>query len=189
LNDSLFAAMRIVAHVIAADQKIDPKELNWFIWLMNTYGVDAHRRAILEQDLKHRSSIEEIHAQITDFQDRERLINWARVAMNVDGDVDPREKDLFEKIKLLNERANRASSSEYFDLAKSILQQQKESRLWEELAEAGGMLNQPIPMWGWGRYAAFSVMAQALGSGNRFAVGFVILGVLVMVFLLAISRK
>lgn len=182
--------MRLAAHIIAADGKIDPKELNWFIWLMNNYGLDVPRREILQQDLKGSSDVFEIHKCITNPLDRQALLRWARVVMNVDGNVDPREKELFERLVRLNEEADRRDSSEYVDLGRSILQLRKENRLWAEMAEAGAMLNQRVPMWPWRqRIVAWLLFHRIVASGNRFAIGLLILGALAMVFILWLASK
>lgn len=178
-----------MAHIIAADEKIDPKELNYFIWLMNNFGIDAHHRAILQDDLKGRGRIDEIHKDITNPRDRQALINWARIVMNVDGVVDPREKEMFDQLVKLNEEASRTTSSEYVELGKSILQLEKENQLWAELAEAGSMLNQRAPMWAWiaPRYVGSLMFGRILASGNRFAIGMLVLGVLAMIFILIMA--
>jgi hypothetical protein len=187
IDDSLFAALRIVALMLGVDGTVDPKEEKWFLWLLNTYGATSEQREILQREMRGFCKVEEVHPLITGAQDRERLLNWARVAMDADGVIDPKEKELFEKIKELNQRVSNVESSEYFDLAKSILQLEKENQLWKELAEAGKIYSEKRynSLYG-SNYFASSMIVRGLSTGNRFfkwsLVAFVVIYALLRIF-------
>ncbi len=137
MTESLFSAMRIVAMILAADGHVDEREEKWFLLCMRSYPLTHEQREILRAHLKGEGNIEELHGRVTGEKDRERLMNWVRVAISRDGKIDPAERQLLEHIQALNRLRSSVPRTEYEELAGSLLQADKDVQLWKDLGEAG----------------------------------------------------
>jgi hypothetical protein len=175
MDPSLFAAIRIVAHVLVVDRDFNILERKWFVALIAPYGLTKAQREILRGDLKKPGGdIEGLHAQIYRPIHRERLLKWANEAMNSDGHQHPDQKRLCAQIERLNALATKSETLQYSaqEYAKAILESHKEARLWVDLKEAGQMFSQRLPYFYFGHgHAPFflnAMMVRGLSSGNRF---------------------
>jgi|GEM_PF-3941081 len=126
--------------MLAVDHKIDAKERTWFLTVMNSFGVRFRQRAVLRDHLMNRSteSLETVFARINS-EDQKRLLNFLKVAMNVDGEVSPSEKEFFDRVMDLNNKLS--ISTDYTELGRSLLKHENETRLWKSLGELGVILS------------------------------------------------
>lgn len=136
MNDSQFSAIRIVALMLSQDGSVDAKEQQWFLWLMRSHELTADQRQILREDLKGKGRPEEILPRIVDPDDQQQLQRWARVAMRLDGVIDPAERRLFAQIQALVGNVGDLDHQTYRAAARELLEVRGDGQLWQELGEA-----------------------------------------------------
>ncbi len=145
MNNSTFSAIRIVAIMIGTDRKIHHSEIRWFLRLMGHYGVTKEQRKILREDIENQPDIENIFECITDPVDREQLLIWLRKVISEDGDVNPAEKALFNRVERLT------NSDDQQELIKELLAHDKNMQMWKALNAAGKMARSHVSPWGMSR--------------------------------------
>lgn len=174
MDHSLFCALRIVAHVLAVDGKVDSHEKRWFIRLMKTNEVSLEQMEILEKDLLEPGDIAKLHKEIYRAKDREKLMEWVRSAIVADGKIDPKEREIQRQIEKLNGKFIPVVDSSNSAYAAAILDYEKENRMWRDLQELGEFYSQRV------RPFRRNYDFQALSSRNKYiVVTWIGLGVLV----------
>ena len=181
MNESLFAAIRIVAMMLAVDREVGPEEHKWFSTVLNTYGMTHMEREILRGDLSGTTAeqLEEVFAKLTKPRDVERLMGLVRGAMNADNKITPGERGFFKRLQGLAAAANPVSTGDYRDYANAILESDKEMQVWGELKQAGDFFSQRVrysySAYRWGGPTVMSFFIRGALTRNRFVVGFFIL--------------
>lgn len=143
MDESFFSALRIVSVMIGSDKSVHVKEREWFLGLLKKYGIPHEELVQLESDLRGETPIEEVYKGITLARDRERLVSWARFAVNLDGKVHFREKEILEKIEQLNRNAGmgEVDTSGYL---KALIETQKSIDFWKDMEAIGDFYSQRV---------------------------------------------
>jgi hypothetical protein len=144
MDESLFSALRIVALALGVDGKIDPKAGAWFLSLLETYGLTSSQKEVLHSDLRGQGNIDEIYSHIWRPRDRERLLNWLHVSMQLESGLHPKANKIYELVKELNRTSSPESPISYAALAEAFLEEEKNKELWIELEEAGRFFSQKM---------------------------------------------
>lgn len=143
MDESFLSALRIVAMMVGADGQLESREREWFVKLMNTYGIPREQLEIFIQDFSGKTPIEEIHKSITNEKDRERLLAWAKFAAQLDGKIHLKERAILNKIEELNKEAAPVFL-EYSEYEKAREEQTRDVQMWQDLGEFGKFLNTPV---------------------------------------------
>ena len=143
-NESLFSAIRLIAIMLNLDERHSPKQMKWFLKLIDNYDLTQLQREVLHSDLKNPPDIEAIHRKIISSSDRDSLLKWMITVINVDKKKYPEEQELLNKIKDLNFEANQKEKDIYFELGKSIVKANLEVQFWKELENTGNFFNRKI---------------------------------------------
>lgn len=127
LDKSLLASLRIMAIFISIDGELHDKQVKWFTWLIKSRVVNPEHQKLLLEDLKNPPKIQDLFSDVMD-SDRERLLGWARIAVNIDGKLDEEEKALYSHLKELIERDNLLKGDSHRVIAQAIIEYLKTSR-------------------------------------------------------------
>lgn len=146
VDDSLFAVLRMVTVMINIDGRIVPEEQKWFEHLMRTCSLTQEQERQLVADLRSPPAIKDVCQFIRLAEDRERLMRLARIAMRIDGHVDPREQELLDCLLDLN----RQDANEMRKYAGELIKHTERLAMWESLEELGrGLRARRGPFGGW----------------------------------------
>lgn len=140
MSDSLFAVLRIVAMMLVVDRKINLKERAWFLDVVSNFQTTFQQRSILRSHLlgKSEEDLESILGRI-EPDDKGQLLNFLKVAMNVDDSVVPSEAAFYRQVKEIAESAPIAI--DYSEYGRLLLERDKEMHFWNMMGEAGKLLN------------------------------------------------
>lgn len=141
MDNSTFSALRIVAVMIGVDGKAHPRETRWFLSLAGHYGVLKEQRQILREDIEGQPDVAEIFSEITNADDREKLLTWLRRVVAEDGDVGPEERALLARVEGLNAGIDQKA------LTDALLAHDRNVHMWKALGEAGKMADWHVSPW------------------------------------------
>lgn len=142
-DDSFVAVLRAVIVMLHVDGRVDREEEKWFRHVLATCSLPENIEQQLLCELESPGSIEEILPLIRHPDDRRQLLALAKIAMQIDGKVDEREKELFDQI--LNAKEPKPG------YADELVSHTNRIILWEKLKEAGRYLRRSRRgvLWSW----------------------------------------
>lgn len=132
--------------MLTRDGKIHPRELKWFTWMIDRQNLSPSQRQNLMEDLQRPPPLEQVFAQIS-IDDRQRLIDWLRIAMNIDGDLSKSESHFFHKVLELAESVQQPHPSADQVLAAALLEHQSNVQFWQDLGRVGKVLTTRVRWW------------------------------------------
>lgn len=159
MTDSLFTSLRIVAFLLTSDRELHPLEKSWYTALVNTCGPSSAQRKILHEDLAGRSKvdIEALYFDVVEEKDRKDLARFLKVASRLDGKLSPEEKIFLSRIQDVSERFDSSGGVDYVSFGKSLMNRDRELRMWNEIREGALLIGQRRGLTEWAYpYGSFS---------------------------------
>lgn len=146
-DESLFAVMRVVVAMLVVDGKCNSKELKWLQWLMNRYQLTEIQQQTLLADFKQPQDVESFFHHIR-YDDRERLVDWIKVAMHIDDTVESSEKKFYKKVLELNNNSLFLNDEPQVKWAKELLKADSRTQFWKDIGVFSEKIKRPIhPQW------------------------------------------
>ena len=173
MDNSTFSALRIVAVMIGVDGKAHPRETRWFLSLVGHYGILKEQKQILREDIEGQPDVASIFSEITNEEDRAKLLAWLRRVVAEDGDVSAEEKALLARVEGLNAGMDQKA------LTDALLAHERNVHMWKALNEAGKFADMHVSPWYLRRHM-WGYNLDLIAS-NRKAFWFVVIFILVMV--------
>lgn len=157
VSNSLFSAIRVVAHLLAADGEVHAKEQEWFLWCIRSFELSREQRDLLRRDLKGEGELRQFLRGVTDARDQVRLGRWARTVVQLDGRVSEDEKEVLAEIQRLGKDEEIPLSDSIRETPELLMNLKRDEQLWADFAEAGGFYTQRVrerffnfwEAWGW----------------------------------------
>jgi uncharacterized tellurite resistance protein B-like protein len=139
VDEFFFAVLRMVTVMIHVDGPSDA-EKRWFKHIMKAYPLTDEQTKQLLADLERSPDFDELKYYIRYADDRRKLIQLTSIAMKVDGKIDPREQELLERLKALeNEPTNFVA-----EYAKELEKQYERTEMWELIEGLGQAANERV---------------------------------------------
>lgn len=139
-NESLFAVFRIIAIVLGSDGSFSQIERTWFFRLLRKYGVNSDQLQVLAGEMRSHSNVIELFDQIKDAKDRDQLVDWLQKAIHIDGQVHPKELELFLEISEHHQRTRTVAP-----YGESLIDRDIDRQFWNRLERIGAVLRKPVP--------------------------------------------
>ncbi len=136
VDKSSFAVFRVVAACIARDGKVHWREKQWFEWLLRKYGVTPEQRLQLKADLKNPPRLEYIYTDIKGIDDRLRVRELLKKAINRDGQITLGEQNFYNEVIALDKRLQTETSGDVqlrVQLSDEIADVNAHTEFWKDI--------------------------------------------------------
>jgi hypothetical protein len=163
IDESLFSVLRVITIMMNIDGTVHTAELKWFRQLIGRFSLQPDQIKILERDLHRPPELMPLIQKIS-VLDREQLLSWLRVAMNIDGKITAEEEKFFESVRPLLESDDLDIKESQQIIARELISQTNRIQNWNELKEAGQYFSKTrFSYWGWNFHTL-----QSYPFGNRY---------------------
>jgi hypothetical protein len=133
LDASLFAVLRLLNILVRAGHTPHPREVNWLTWVQSRYEFTDAQREIIQTDSKNPPRLADVFHDIREADDRQRLLDWARISISIDEKIDASEDAIYLELLALNEQARRPRPT----YADELIELSNRQAFWDELRGMG----------------------------------------------------
>ncbi len=144
MSESLVAVLKIIAQSLSKDRSLVGEEKYWLMWMLNKHKATTEQKEQVLSELRKPSvPIHELFAQVSNKNDRERLLSWLHIAVNIDGVVHSREKCFIDEITSRNQDLEKFLQSDtHLEMAKEIIKIEENKKFWQSVGAVGHILQQ-----------------------------------------------
>lgn len=144
IDASLLSVLRVFAVMLWRDGRIDEREAKWFRFLVSRFEVSSDQKQQLWQDLEKCPDLGTVFSQIDNEFDRGRLLDWLRIAINLDGKCSENESRMFHEIQKLK-ASDQSLANDIVNTQIAMEAASKHAKFWKTLGRFGKRLGKMTP--------------------------------------------
>ena len=174
IERDLFTILRCVIGLAGINKPVGAKERAWLAKIIEGQTFSDEQRSALEQDFARPPDFLEIFKGIAYFYDREKVIEFARIVFNIDGEFSPIEKQAFEALRNTHRELSGDILPKLESLGSELASREKRKVFFNDLFEAGEILAQR-PKSFYQSFFTDNLYIRSLVSGNRLVIWFFVI--------------